>query len=315
MEPPVAKAYRKAIAKVRLSLTEQELAHVVQTGDLRPILDKLDLTDFRLAVRESLLEAASHGSLPFDVRFDALDPWAIRAINTAEFSLVQGVTSGVAEGIRTFLRAGLQNGVNPNVTAISIRNVIGLDARGAQSLFNYEQLLTGGAKGQPYREALRRATRDGRFDRTLLRAIEEKVPLKPSQIAAQLKRFEERAIKLRSETIARTETMDALYRAHMLRWQQAIDQGKVDEDELRRFWHTARDERTCPICRAIPLLNPDGVAFNQPFVLADGSTLMGPTAHPNCRCVVFTRIVFNKGRLTVSLRKMAMDLSGLRSAA
>jgi hypothetical protein len=316
LEPGPRHAFLKAIRKLQADLPQSVLDEAVKTGDVQPILDALDLTDYKLAVRESLLEAASNKTLlPFDVRFDSLDPWAIRAIQTAEFSLMQGLTTDIANGIRTFLTAGIRFGVNPVDTARDIRTIIGLTDRQALSVLNYRQLLTGGAKGQPYREALRRVTRDGRFDRSVLRAIEEKVPLKASQVDAQIKRFEERLLKQRAETIARTETMDALHQAQTLRWQQAIDQGKVNASELVRFWHTAKDERVCPICAKIPGLNEQGRGFNEPFAFPDGETKMGPTAHPNCRCVVFIRIVFAKQRTPLLLRTWAAELSGLRRAA
>lgn len=315
MEAPVRQAYLDAIADVKASLSDEEVAEVVRTGNLRPILDRLDLTKFKLAVRRSLLASAeSTSGLPFGINFDALNTAAIRAIQTSELSLLQGITTEIADGIRFYLAHGLRNGINPVDTARNLREIIGLTPKQVQAVSNYRQLLTGGAKGQPYREVLRRALRDGRFDRTVMNAIEEQVRLKPDQVTRMVQRYEERMVANRADVVARTETMDALYEGQMARWRQAIDENKIEEGELRRFWHTAKDERVCPTCSAIPLLNPTGVAFSQPFQLPDGE-LMGPTAHPCCRCVVFIRVVFAKGVLTTDLRQMARDLSGLRRAA
>lgn len=314
-EPDVAKAFLRAVARLKAEVSPELLEYVVQTGDIKPLVDKLDFTDFRLAVRESLMRMASAEALPFEVRFDALHYSAIRAMQTAELSLVSNLTNEIVAGIRQFLVAGLREGINPVETARNLRNIIGLTQQQAQAVFNYQRLLTGGVKGQPYKEVLRRALRDRRFDSTVLRAIEERTPLRPEQITSQVKRYEERMLKQRAETIARTETMNALELAQQSRWRQAIDNGEVSESALRRFWHTAKDERVCPICSQIPGLNPEGVAFSQPFVLPDGTTLMGPTAHPNCRCVTFTRIVFQKNVLVFNLRELAQTLSGLRKAA
>lgn len=315
MEPPVKKAYLDAIAEARAALTDAEVAEIVRTGDLRPLLAKLDLSGFRLAVRRSMLASADTiAGDPFVVNFDALNHAAIRSIQASELGLITGVTSDIAEGVRTFLAAGLRMGINPVDTARDLRAIIGLTSRQSQAVLNYRQLLTLGPKGQPSREVLRRALRDGRFDRSVLNALEQQAPLKQAQIDRMVTRYEERMLAHHAETVARTETMDALYEGQMARWKQAIDEGRVLEGDLRRFWHTAKDERVCAICAAIPALNPTGVAFSEPFRTTEGE-LMGPTAHPNCRCVIFIRVVFAKGYLLVDLRRMARDLSGLARAA
>lgn len=317
MEPPVKKAFLKDIQRVRAALTDEELVYIAQTGDLKPLLLKLDLSNYTFALHQSMIasiETAGVAGLPFEIGFNVMDPLAIRAMQTAELKLVSTLSTEIQAGVKTFLTAGLRNGVNPRVTAVDLRQIVGLTPKQTQSIANYRGLLTGGQKGQPYMEALSRATRDKRFDRAILNAITDKSPLKPDQVARQLERFETRLLNRRAETIARTETMDALYRAHMLRWQQAVDAGKIKESELRRFWHVAKDERVCPICAAIPGLNPEGVGFHEPFQTPEGE-LDGPTAHPNCRCVVFTRIVFEKNVLMFDLHKTALLLSGLRVAA
>lgn len=313
MEPPVRKAFLEAIKKVRADLTEAELEYIARTGDLRAVLEKLDLTDYTYALRSSVLSAASHSTLPFAVRFNAFDPYAISAMQQAELDMVSNLKTEIVEGIRQYLQAGLMNGVNPKQTAVELRGIVGLTAKQSQAIANYRNLLTGGAKGQPLSEALRRATRDGRFDQAIQRAIMDRVPLKPASVERQLERFEQRMLKQRAETIARTETIDALARAAHMRWQQAFTEGKVQRAVVRRFWHVAKDERTCPICKAIPLLNPEGVGFNEPFKMASGDEIYWPTAHPNCRCMVMIRVVsFAKRK---DLRKLARELSGLAQAA
>lgn len=312
-EPAVKRAFLKDIKRLRASLTEDELAYVAQSGNMAPILAKLDLSNYAFAVHQSLLASIENiavSGLPFSIGFNVMDPLAIRAIQQQELRMVATLSTEIQEGVRTFLTAGLRNGVNPRVTAVDLREIVGLTAKQTQSIANYRGLLTGGQKGQPFMEALSRATRDKRFDRSVLNAISDRTPLRPEQVKRQLEQFETRLLNRRAQTIARTETMDALYRAHMMRWQQAIDQGKIKISELIRFWHVAKDERVCPICAAIPGMNPEGVAFDQPFQTPEGE-MDGPTAHPNCRCVVFTRIVFEKS----VLRKMAQALSGLRQAA
>jgi hypothetical protein len=71
-------------------------------------------------------------------------------------------------------------------------------------------------------------------------------------------------------------------------WRQAVMEGKVVEDLIRRFWKVARDERLCEICSPVPSLNKKGVKLGQPFTTPKGPTMLGPL-HPDCRCHVFIR--------------------------
>ena len=51
-----------------------------------------------------------------------------------------------------------------------------------------------------------------------------------------------------------------------------------------RFWQTAADERVCPICSAIPLMNADGVPMGASYASPAGPVKMPPDPHTNCRC-------------------------------
>jgi hypothetical protein len=292
LEPGLRKAFLEAVAKLRASVSDAELLRVVETGDPRVLLDRLDLGPFKHALRQAVLDAAGSAvpNLPMSVHLDVFNTLVARAMQASEFATLLRVTTEVREGVRQAITAGLANGVHPVDTARALRTVIGLTPKQVQAVANYRQLLTGGAKGQPYQEALRRATRDARFDRTVQRAIDDRVPLTPTQVATQVQRFEERLLKQHAETLARTESISALWRAQHLAWRQAIDEGKVQEGELRRFWHVAHDERVCTVCKPIPELNPAGVEFEQPF-RTEADPVMGPAVHPNCRCVVFVKPV------------------------
>lgn len=295
LEPALQRAFRAAIAQARENLSVEALEHMARTGDVSPLLEELDLQGFKLAARDAVLQAALQGQgLPFEVRLDLLSPNTLRAVQLAEATITSSLSSGISAGTKEYVLRGLQNGVNPLTTARELRGVVGLPPRLAQATANYRRLLTQGQFGQPSTEALGRGLRDARFDRSIQRAADAHVPLTPEQLERQVARYQDRALKLQGETVARTQSMDAITQAQRLQWQTAIDEGRVRETDLRRFWYVARVPVVCPICEQIPFLNPEGVAFNEEFKLPDGSTLWGPTAHPNCRCVVFTRILFNK---------------------
>jgi hypothetical protein len=119
--------------------------------------------------------------------------------------------------------------------------------------------------------------------------------LEEKQVEARIERYAARLLKLRAETIAH-ETITAANAGNTEVWRQAeargafrfnrelptlfrLPNGKriahpqahpncrcstivvVRGAVARREWVVARDDRTCPICKAIPALNPEGVGI------------------------------------------------------
>lgn len=75
--------------------------------------------------------------------------------------------------------------------------------------------------------------------------------------------------------------------AKLATWQAAQAAGVLPSNQ-RRFWVTARDERVRAAHRAVPIMNPNGVALGEPF-----KTPLGNAMHPplewGCRCRVYLR--------------------------
>ncbi len=99
------------------------------------------------------------------------------------------------------------------------------------------------------------------------------------QIEKELKKYYNKAIKYRSEMIARTELAEATNRTQTTLWQDADDQGFIDNGTKKR-WFAIIDKRTSPVCK---FLNGKKVAWNTDFVAEDGRKISSPPAHINCR--------------------------------
>lgn len=79
----------------------------------------------------------------------------------------------------------------------------------------------------------------------------------------------------RANRIAVTEVTRTFMEGNIASWRESgVTEGKR--------WNTNRDEIVCPICRP---LNDRVVALDATFN-ASGLRVMGPPAHPNCRCWV-----------------------------
>jgi len=143
--------------------------------------------------------------------------------------------------------------------------------------------------GTPMDDVDERRLRDFRYDKTLLRAMEQAKPLTPKQIDTMVDAYRRKYLKYRAQTIARTEALRTTNVGVQDAWRQAVEQGKVSEDLIRRKWVVADDERLCKFCAPIPKMNPKlGVDLQQPFETPKGPTML-PPLHPNCRCTVFIR--------------------------
>lgn len=250
--------------------------------------------------------------------FDHLNPALIDWLRTYTLGLIQEMNDQTLAGVRSALVRGMNAGQGPRETARDVRQVIGLTEYQEKAVARFRSELKGfhlrrsakawnlggkidrapgGAQvfkpdedGSPKDEVDARRLRDFRFDATLKRAMEKKVPLTQAQIDKMVDRYAERYRKHRSEVIARTESMRATNMGAFEAWKQAILGGKVDQSLVRRQWLTAKDERLCRTCQPVPGMNPArGVKFDQPFQTPKGPVQI-PPLHPNCRCSVFNRV-------------------------
>ena len=250
--------------------------------------------------------------------FNQLNPRLITWLQTYSLGLIRQINDGTREGIRQYLVAGMQSGANPRDTAREVRSVIGLTDRQAQAVKNFRKELQtfhlkrsaggwnlggkisrapGGAQtfavdedGLPKDGILERRLRDFRFDGQLQRAMASGKPLTPEQIDKMVDAYARKYLRHRSENIARTEALRTTNFGVQDAWRQAIEQGKVPEELVRRQWAVSRDERLCSVCSPIPKLNPKrGVKFGEPFTTPKGPQFL-PPLHPNCRCSITVRL-------------------------
>ena len=251
-------------------------------------------------------------------RFNNLNPRLISWLQTYSLNLIREMTNSTREGVRTVLTAGMAEGAGPRDVARDVKQVVGLTDRQAQAVVNFRRSLEsfherrsaaawglgnkidrapGGAQvfkpdddGTPMDGIDERRLRDFRYDQMLRRAMQQGKPLSQAQIDKMVDAYRRKYLKHRAETIARTEALRTTNVGVQDAWRQAIEQGKVSEELVRRKWVVASDERLCEFCAPIPGLNPKlGVPFQQPFETPKGPTML-PPLHPNCRCTVFIRV-------------------------
>lgn len=223
------------------------------------------------------------------VSFDPTDPRAVQTMRQYQLNWVTGFTAEQREATRLAVQGAVTRGVGPQAQARAIRDSIGLTPGQVSSVENYRRLLS-----EDPTEALTRKLRDRRFDRSVERAIRESQPLTRGQIDRMVNRYQGRLLNFRAKNIAQTEAVSAVNEGSNEMYQQAIDTGDLEADELERTWHTAGGKKVRASHR---FMKGQKRPFGQAFLSGDGNRLQFPGDRNapaedriHCRCAVSTRL-------------------------
>jgi hypothetical protein len=310
IEAKIAASYAASMTALRNNVSLRELARLIDESDYNGILRLFhdDIVVDRLQPVKAAINngVIAGGTAAASIQpavtglsgtrvtfvFDALNPMLAQISSTITADRIRVISEDVRQVIRQVVTDGVISGHNPNKTARRVKQSIGLTANQERAVSNYRQALeTADAR------ALRSNLRDRRSDRRLERIIRDGGSLTPEQIDNLTDRYRQRYLKYRAQTIARTESIRAVQGAQHALTQQAINEGKILPEQVRRFWIYTKDSRTRAEHRMIPNMNSNGVGQNEPF-----NTPLGPLMYPadpngsaantiNCRCTVFTRVI------------------------
>ena len=330
IEPKLAKAILAAFDKQGAAIDVNGIIAALEKGDMGAVMKLLEgptFDDGMGPAKDILQESVKGGGLisanqigqlsGVTFRFNILNPKLINWIQKYELDLIKQISTGTKEAIRDHLLTGMTAGANPKAVARDIKQVVGLTSTQAKAVLNFRkeleafhqktsagswnlgkpidrvngtQVLRPDADGNPKDGILSRRLRDFRYDKTLLKAMETGIPLKPEQIDKMVEAYARKYLAYRSRNIARTEALRTTNVGVADAWRQAIEDGKVQEQQVRRKWIVSRDERTCEICAPIPKMNPKlGVEMGKNFNTPKGGVSL-PPIHPHCRCTVFIRM-------------------------
>lgn len=217
--------------------------------------------------------------------FDETNVQAYQAMRSNRLRLVVAMQTEQREMVRRIIAEGIQQGMNPKLIAAEIRNSIGLTPYQQQAVSNYRRALQ-----NLDRSALQRALRDKRFDPSLRRALDSGNPLTDAQVERMVERYRERMLRMRSDAIARTESLRSVHEGVRSTYLQAAEQGIIDRSSIKRTWNTSGDDR---VRNSHVKMDGQERGMDEMFVSGLGNLLLYPT-DPNapaedvvqCRCVV-----------------------------
>lgn len=186
--------------------------------------------------------------------------------------------------IQSVLQDATLNGQATDVTARLLRQTIGLTPVQAGHVISYRRALTALDPN-----ALNRALRDARYDRTVRRAIDTDTPLTNDQVNGMVDAYQRRYLAFRAVTIARTEGLRAANNGHVEAVKSYLDQHP--EFTVIKTWMATKDDRTRDDHRGM-----DGqqvIGLYTPFIAPSGDRVQWPhdenaplRSVVRCRCTV-----------------------------
>jgi hypothetical protein len=295
--PQIAGAFRAAIDDLRSNAEVQRVIAALELGDIERAIQALHIDGAAFGqLQDALQQAYAAGgqagieAMPsrgpdgtaLVIRFSARNPRAEAWLRGHSSTLVTEIVEDQRQAVRQHLTTRMAEGANPRTTALDIvgrvsrvtgkreAGLIGLTEQQAGWVRSYEADLA----GVPTAKSLDKTLRDRRFDRTVRKAIAAGEPVPAETRQKMVAAYRNRALRLRGETIGRVEAMSALQNAKRESFRQAVESGKIAEDEIERTWRSARDLRVRDTHAILDGQKERGLS--RPFVSASGARMLHP---------------------------------------
>jgi hypothetical protein len=289
-----------AINAAQNAATLRELDAAIRSGSVIRVLavaetlklsDALEIQEIQRVFRNTYEAGANLGRQAINTSsarataFNLLDRRSVEFLRRHNSAFVREIDEATRASITDTIRRGFEEGKNPRVMAREIKGSIGLTAKQSRWVENFRRQLETQRVGNFTNPAARNLT-PAQARRAARQMAQGNMSRK--QIDALVETYRQRMIRLRAETIARTETVRALNEGQEEMWQQMRENGTLDDKTLFRFWATAGDSRVRDSHAMVPGMNPNGVAFGEPFATPGGPTMYPPPDWSpfNCRCRV-----------------------------
>lgn len=301
-EARIAVIFRTAISDLKSELDLDELADLIEQGRVNDALDRLQYAAEQLgsASNVAFITAGQstsdflRGANVARVVFNAVNLNAVAAMQATRLELIREFTDEQRKAASMALVSGVESGTNPIAAARNFRDSIGLTSTQWTHVASYRAALERvGVDPQAAENALGRALRDGRTDRTVMAAARNGRPLPADKIDMMVRRYTERYVKHRAQVIGRTEALRAVNQGNEEAYRQAIANGEINADQLRREWRTRLDGRER---KTHMLLNGQVKGWGESWVTENGEIKYpgdpdAPAAETiQCRCALLTRI-------------------------
>jgi hypothetical protein len=268
-EPEVRQAFLKSIERIKSRVVLKLVIERLQKNDLYGVIEALNLERAAFTELENAI-AQAYGAggttmadyLPalygpngarlvviFDVRNLAAETW----LRDHSSNLITSILEDQRTSIRSILELGMSRGQNPRTIALDIVGRIGLSSRregGIIGLTNQQTQYVINAKTELLsgdealmRNYLDRTLRDKRFDGTVLKAIKNGETLDSATVDKLTGRYADSLLRLRGETIGRTEALGSLNSSKHQAFLQGLGKTDYPVEAVTKIWRSAGDKR------------------------------------------------------------------------
>lgn len=189
-----------------------------------------------------------------NTRFNITDARATSYAATRSARLVTAIDNETRGNVTRIIGRAFTDNLDIPDTARAIREVVGLTPQWANAVYNFQAGLID--KGTD-----------------------------PDYIDKMVGRYSDHLINVRSETIARTEVLEASNEGRSQGWNQAAEHGLFNAATATKEWSSG-GSRTCDTCSG---LDGTEVALGDGWEV-DGEVIDMPPAHPRCRCTALLHI-------------------------
>ena len=302
----IERAFLNAIRDKAQSINLRELANAIEARDFNQALRlaglaRSDLFPFDTSITSAYVAGgqtvpaaapAFAAAFGFDGRATRAEAWARNHVG----GLVAGIVDEQLDMLRETIGNQMAAGEAPRSVAVRIAGQMenGTRKGGIIGLSRSQERYLSGARAEL--EALDgryfgRKLRDRRFDGLVRKAIASGKPLIKTDVERIARRYSDRLLKHRADTIARTESITALRAGRREGIQQGIEAGAIRAGAVKRVWSATLDSRTRE--DHATMHGQEVAGMDAPFALPDGSRMLFPgdtslgaaaSQTINCRC-------------------------------
>jgi len=235
----IYKAFRDATAILKTDRYINQIDDLLIAGRWDEAMESIEVVMARVAAANAASFIASAESEAKMLQQLGLDAASFDVTHRRAAASIDASRRSLMERLNTAQRMAIEEGghsITRDQRKRQLRQVMGLTGRDAKAVANFRSALENGD-----RDALRRARRDRRFDKTVEKAISGGKPLSKEQIDRMVDRYAQRALDDRAKEVARQESLAAHHEGQNESYAQLLDTGDITADEITVEWKSVSD--------------------------------------------------------------------------
>lgn len=331
LEPGVSEAFSSSVKGINSEVVLTQVIEALANRDIEGAVSALNIDEAGFSALHDALSRAyreggkttaaqipnlenKNGTADVVVRFNVANPGAERQISELAGTRVAQVTEDTRLAARSVILKGYEQGQGPISIGLDLAGRVGSSGRREGGVIGMsppqaaaasalrERMLSGNPAEMA--KVLDMKLRDKRFDPAIRRHIEAGTKPTKADVDRMYVRYVDNAIKLRGETIARTETGRAVHAAAHEAFRQGLEKAGYTSANVVRVWRSAGDSRVRD--SHAEMNGQKVIGLNTPFIAPSGAQLLhpldptlgaGPEEIINCRCDEELNIDYSAGLL------------------